>query len=49
MLGENISRLFCAREVSVFSWKSSKVPDYRVEADVLYLDGYMSEAVGLEA
>jgi uncharacterized protein len=49
VLGENISRLTCVKEVSLFPWRASRLPDYRVEAEVLYMDGNLGGEVGFEA
>jgi uncharacterized protein len=48
-LAENVSRLICTKEVLLFPWKPSRIPDYRVEVDVLRLDGMLGGTVSLEA
>jgi hypothetical protein len=48
-LAENISRLICTREVSLYPWKPSRAPDYRVEVEVLHMDGTLGSTVSLEA
>jgi uncharacterized protein len=48
ILGENISRLVCTKEVSLFPWKPSRAPGYRVEAEILSMDGNLGKAAGLE-
>lgn len=48
-LGENISRILCTKQVVLFPWKPSRTPDYRVEVEVLSLDGIHGKAVSLEA
>jgi uncharacterized lipoprotein YmbA len=48
-LAENVSRLLCTKEVVLFPWKPSRVPDYRVEVEVLHLDGNLGSTVSLEA
>jgi len=49
ILAENISRLVCTREVALFPWKPSRVPDYRVEVELLQMDGTLGGTVFLEA
>jgi len=49
IIGENISRLVCTKEVSLFPWKPSRAPDYRVEAEILSMDGNRGSEVSLEA
>ena len=49
VLAENISRLICTREVALFPWKPSRVPDYRVEVEVLQMDGTLGGTVSLDA
>ncbi len=49
MLAENISRLICTREVLLYPWKPSRAPDYRVEVEVLHMDGTLGKTVDLEA
>lgn len=49
MLAENISRLICTKEVVLFPWRPSLTPEYRVEVEVLQLDGTLGSAVSLEA
>ncbi len=49
MLAENLSRLLCTREIVFFPWRSSNVPDYRVEAELLTMDGALGKTVSLEA
>jgi hypothetical protein len=49
VLAENISRLICTREVALFPWKPSRVPDYRIEVELLQMDGTLGATVFLEA
>jgi hypothetical protein len=49
MLAENISRLLCTKEVVLFPWRPSLTPEYRVEVEVLQLDGTLGSTVSLEA
>ena len=48
-LAENVSRLLCTKEVVLFPWKPSRVPDYRVEVELLKMDGTLGRTVSLEA
>jgi uncharacterized protein len=47
-LAENVSRLTCAKDLSLYPWKPSRLPDYRVEAQVLSMDGNLGGTVDLE-
>jgi uncharacterized lipoprotein YmbA len=49
MLAENISRLICTKEVVFFPWRPSRIPDYRVEVEVLQMDGTLGGTVSLDA
>ena len=49
MLGENLSRLLCTKEILLFPWKPPLVPDYRVEVEMLKMDGTLGGTVSLEA
>jgi uncharacterized protein len=49
MLAENISRLICTKEVVLFPWRPSLTPEYRVEVELLQLDGALGSTVSLEA
>ena len=49
ILAENLSRLLCAKEILLFPWKPSRMPDYRVEVEVLHMDGTLGGTVSLEA
>lgn len=48
-LAENISRLICTKEILFFPWRPSKVPDVRVEVELLQLDGALGRNVTIEA
>jgi uncharacterized lipoprotein YmbA len=48
-LAENIARLLCTKEVVLFPWRPSQVPDYRVEVELLKMDGTLGRTVSLEA
>jgi len=49
ILGENLSRLLCTKEVMLFPWKTSQSPDHRVEIDVIRMDGVPGKTADLEA
>jgi uncharacterized lipoprotein YmbA len=49
MIAENLSRLLCVREIVLFPWKPSRLPQYRVELEVLQMDGTLGGALSLEA
>jgi uncharacterized protein len=49
ILAENISRLRCTKEISLFPWRPSRVPDYRVEVELLRMDGTLGGTLSLEA
>jgi uncharacterized protein len=49
MLAENISRLICTKEVLPFPWRPSLTPDYRVEVEVLKMDGTLGGTASLDA
>jgi uncharacterized protein len=48
VLGEDISRLICTKEVTLFPWKPSRMPDYRVDAEVVSMQGNLGSEVGVE-
>jgi len=49
ILAENVSRLLCTKEIVLFPWKPSRIPDYRVEMEVLHMDGTLNKTASLEA
>jgi uncharacterized protein len=48
VLGEDISRLICTKEISLFPWKPSRMPDYRVDAEVVHMRGNLGSEVSFE-
>ena len=48
MIAENLSRLLCTKEIVFFPWRPSRVPDIRVEAEVLAMDGTLGGSVSLD-
>ena len=49
MLAENISQLICTKSVVLFPWRPSLLPDYRVEVEVLHMDGTLGGTATLDA
>jgi hypothetical protein len=49
VLAQNLSRLLCTRTVSLYPWRPSIPHDYRVEIQVIRMDGKLGEGVALEA
>ena len=48
-LAENVARLVCTKEIVFFPWRPSRIPDYRVEAEILTMDGALGTTVSLDA
>lgn len=49
VLAQNLSRLLCTTTVSLYPWRPSIPHDYRVEVQVIRMDGKLGEEVALEA
>ena len=49
VLAENLSSLLCADAIAVFPWRGSTPIDYRVEVEVLRLDGSLASNIRLVA
>ncbi len=49
MIGENLSRLLCTKEIVFFPWRPSRLTDIRVEVEVLAMDGTLGGNVSLDA
>jgi uncharacterized protein len=49
IIAENLSRLLCTKEIVLYPWASSKAPDYRVEMEIVRIDGALGGTVSLEA
>lgn len=49
VLAENLTRLICTRNVSLFLWNSSAPVDYRVAMEVMKMDGTLGKDAVLEA
>jgi uncharacterized lipoprotein YmbA len=48
VLAENMTRLLCTKSVSIYPWKASTDIDYRVEAEVVRMDGDLGREASLE-
>ncbi|MBP1748693.1 MAG: putative lipoprotein [Deltaproteobacteria bacterium] len=48
VLAQNLSRLVCTRMVSLYPWKPSITHDWRLEVEVIRMDGILGEEVMLE-
>ena len=48
VLAENVTKLLCTTSVSLFPWKASTQIDYRVEAEVMRMDGVLGGEAILE-
>jgi hypothetical protein len=49
ILAENLTRLICTKNVSLFLWNSSAPVDYRVVMEVMKMDGILGKEAVLEA
>lgn len=49
VMAEDLSRLLCARTIHLFPWKAGTAIDYRVEAEILRLDGTAGGEAVLDA
>jgi hypothetical protein len=48
VLAENLTRLLCTKSVVLYPWKPSTQMDYRVEAEVIRMDGALGKEASLE-
>jgi uncharacterized protein len=48
VLAENLTRLLCTKSVVLYPWRSSTQLDYRVEAEVIHMDGALGREASLE-
>jgi uncharacterized lipoprotein YmbA len=48
VLAENLTRLLCTKSVMLYPWKPSTQIDYRVEAEVIRMDGALGKEASLE-
>jgi uncharacterized lipoprotein YmbA len=49
VIAEDLSRLLCTKEIVLFPWAMSRAPDYRVEMEIVRIDGTLGGTVSLEA
>ncbi|MBP7528578.1 MAG: membrane integrity-associated transporter subunit PqiC [Syntrophorhabdaceae bacterium] len=49
VLAQNLSRLLCTTTVSLYPWSPSVAHDYRLQVQVIRMDGRLGEGVALEA
>jgi uncharacterized protein len=49
VMAENLSSLLCTKTIMVFPWSGSVPIEYRVEVEILHLDGKPGESATLEA
>jgi uncharacterized protein len=48
-IAADLSRLICTKEIVLFPWATSRAPDYRVEMEIVQMDGSLGGALTLEA
>jgi uncharacterized lipoprotein YmbA len=48
VLAENLSSLLCIRRIAIFPWKGGTPIDYRVDVDVIQMDGILGESASLD-
>ena len=49
ILAQNLSHLLCAKAISLYPWKSSFKYDYRIDIEIIRMDGTLGEGTLLEA
>ncbi len=49
VLAENLTKLLCTQSVLIYPWKASTQVDYRIEAEVIHMDGILGREASLEA
>jgi uncharacterized lipoprotein YmbA len=47
-LAENLSSLLCIRSIAIFPWKGGPLIDYRIDVDVIQMDGLLGESASLD-
>jgi uncharacterized lipoprotein YmbA len=47
-LAENLSSLLCVRSIAIFPWKGGTPIDYRIDVDVIQMDGILGESASLD-
>lgn len=49
ILAQNLSHLLCTKAISLYPWKSSVEYDYRINIEIIRMDGTLGEGTVLEA
>jgi uncharacterized protein len=49
IIAADLSRLLCTKEIVLYPWAASRVPDYRVEMEIVQMDGDLGGAATVEA
>lgn len=49
ILAQNLSHLLCTKAIFLYPWKSSVEYDYRINIEIIRMDGKLGEGVALEA
>jgi len=47
-LAKNLLSLLCIRRIAIFPWKAGTPIDYRIDVDVIQLDGILGETASLD-
>ena len=47
-LAKNLLSLLCIRRIAIFPWKAGTPIDYRIDVDVIQLDGILGESASLD-
>jgi hypothetical protein len=47
-LAKNLSSLLCIRRIAIFPWKGGTPIDYRIDVDVIQMDGILGESASLD-
>ena len=49
IIAADLSRLFCTKEIVLYPWAASRAPDYRVEMEIVQIDGALGGTATIEA
>ena len=47
-LAENLSSLLCIRTIAIFPWRGQTPIDYRIDVQVIQMDGMLGESASLD-
>ena len=47
VLAKNLSSLLCIRRIAIFPWRGGTPSDYRIDVDVIQMDGILGESASL--